>query len=244
MPPPAAAPKRWTSERRFYTGMALALLATVFAGFARTFFLRAWFPEVRHLAPTETIFYIHGIAFTAWFALLVVQPSLVAIRRIDLHRKVGWFGAGLAATMAVMGVSVALVAARRPTGFLGIPIPPAEFLIVPFTDMALFTLFVGLAIARRRDPQAHKRLMLVASISFLTAAIARLPFAFMESGPPAYFGVTDLFLLPLIVWDVATRRRLHPVTLWGGVLLIVSQPLRLWISGTETWLHFANWLIG
>ena len=44
-------------ERRFYTGMALLVLASVFLGFARTYFLRPWFPEVQHLAPPESFFF-------------------------------------------------------------------------------------------------------------------------------------------------------------------------------------------
>jgi len=108
----------------------------------------------------------------------------------------------------------------------------------------LFALFVGLAIAQRRNAQAHKRLMLIASISLITAAIARWPFAIMAGGPPVFFGLTDLFLVPIVAWDLSTRRRLHPVTLWGGLLLVVSQPLRLLLSGTAAWAKIAAWLTG
>ncbi|HSD65182.1 MAG TPA: hypothetical protein VLF95_00700, partial [Vicinamibacteria bacterium] len=68
---------RWSAERRFYEGMALAMFAAVYLGFARSFFLRPWFPGTP--APTETIFYVHGAVFTAWCVLLVVQPALVAM---------------------------------------------------------------------------------------------------------------------------------------------------------------------
>jgi len=60
---------------------------------------------------------------------------------------------------------------------------------------------------------------------------------------PAFVGLTDLFRVRLAIWDRRTRGRLHPVTLWG-VLSIVSQPLRLVVSGTESWLAFARWAIG
>ncbi len=230
-------------ERRFFACMALAILSSVILGFSRSFFLRSWFPEVAARTPQETFFYFHGAVFAAWFALLIVQVTLVAKRRLDLHRKLGWFGAILSLAMIIMGVAGAIIAARRPTGFHGIPMPGQQFMIIPIGDMALFALFVGLAIAQRSNPQAHKRLMLVASISILTAAIARWPFAIMAGGPPVFFGLTDLFLVPLVAWDLATRRRLHPVTLWGGLLLIVSQPLRLVLSGTETWSRIAAWLV-
>ena len=65
-----------STERRFYVGLAVAMFAAVFLGFARSFFLRPWFPGVP--APTERIFYVHGAAFTAWCLLMVAQPLLVA----------------------------------------------------------------------------------------------------------------------------------------------------------------------
>lgn len=114
-----------TSERSFYTGMSMAMLASVFLGFSRTYFLKPWFPELGHLAPPESFFFtIHGVCFTAWFVLAVIQPALVANRRVDLHRSVGWFGAGLAAAVVVVGIVGALIAADRPCGFIGVPVPP------------------------------------------------------------------------------------------------------------------------
>ena len=45
-----------------------------------------------------------------------------------------------------------------------------------------------------------------------------------------------------IGYDLATLRRVHPATLWGGLAIVISQPLRLAISGTGLWLGFARWL--
>jgi hypothetical protein len=232
---------RWSGERRFYTGMALAILVTVLVGFARSFFLRPLFPAWP--SPPETIFYVHGAAFTAWIVLLVGQASLVAAGRTDAHRKLGRWGVVLAACMVVLGVLGALTAARRPTGFVGIPVPPLQFLAVPFADMVIFASFVGLAIAKRGDPQTHKRWMLLASINLITAAIARWPGA-NAVGPPLFFGLTDLFLVPIVIWDLKSRGRVHPATLWGGLVTVVSQPLRLVVSGTPAWLAFARWATG
>lgn len=236
-----AAGRHRPAERRFYLGMALAMLAAVFLGFARSFFLRPWFPGFP--APPEPVFYLHGAVFTAWCVLLVLQPSLVAWGRVDLHRMLGWLGAGLALAMLSLGTLGALVAARRPTGFVGIPVPPLQFLAVPLADMLLFGSLIGLAIAKRRDLQSHKRLMLLASINLVTAGIARWPLAIMDGGPPVFFALTDLFVLALAGWDLATRRRLHPATLWGGLAILVSQPLRLVLSGTAAWLTFARWAV-
>lgn len=233
--------QRASSERRFFCAMALVMLASAFLGFARSFYLRPAFPDWP--APTEPIFVVHGLAFTAWVLLLVVQTTLIARGRADLHRKMGAFGLVLAITMVVLGVMGALVAARRPTGFVGIPIPPLQFLAVPLFAIALFALFVALGLARRRDAQSHKRLMMLASVQLMGAAIARWP-GLAPYGPPAFFGITDLFVVALAVWDFRTRGKLHPVTLWGGLLTIAAQPAQLVVSGTEAWLAFARWATG
>lgn len=248
---PAAAPvrTRWRGERWFHFGLALALAAAVVLGFARTFFLRAWFPEWAgvHAAP-EPIFYVHGAIFTAWLLLLMVQPLLVAAGRVHIHRKLGWVGAGLALAMVVVGTAGALVAARRSTGFFDVPMPPLQFLVVPLSLMVIFAVFVALAIVNRKRPQSHKRYMLLATISLIEAGIARWPFAFMHGSPIPGFGMIELcvdaFLIPMVIWDLATRGRVHPVTLWGGAVLIANQPLRIMLSGTQAWLAFASWAVG
>jgi hypothetical protein len=233
---------RWSGENRLYTGMMLAILVTVLVGFARSFFLRPLFPAWP--SPPEGIFYVHGAFFTAWVVLLVVQAVLVGAGRTSVHRRVGPWGVVLAAAMVALGVLGALMAARRPTGFVGLPVPPLQFLVVPLTDMLLFGSFVGLAVAKRRDLQAHKRWMLLASLNLITAAIARWPGVITIGAPPLFFGLTDLFLVPLVIWDLTSRGRLHPATKWGGLIVVVSQPLRLVVSGTAAWLSFARWATG
>jgi hypothetical protein len=229
------------SERRFFTGMALAILAVVFVGFSRGFYLRAFFPG--HPVPPEPFFAVHGIVFSAWVVLLVIQARLVAHGRLDLHRRLGPFGAVLAAAMVALGTIGALIAARRPGGFVEMPVPPLQFLAIPMFEMVLFPAFVAIGLAKRRDPQAHKRWMVLATVGILTAAVARIPII-DRLGPPAFFIGVDLFVVALAVWDFRTRGRLHPATLWGGLVLIASQPLRLLVSGTDGWLAFATWATG
>ena len=113
---------RGSQERAFYTGMAVAMLLAVLVGFSRSFFLRPLFPAWP--SPSEPIFYVHGAVFTAWCLLLVVQAALVSAGRTALHRRLGVAGTVLAAAMVVLGVHASLVAARRPSGFVGIDAPP------------------------------------------------------------------------------------------------------------------------
>jgi hypothetical protein len=197
MPVQAVFPRaRWSSERLFYTGFAVAITTAVVLGFARTFFLRAWYPDWARLhgAP-EPFFLLHGVAFAAWLLLLLAQTSLVAGGRVDLHRRLGVLGAGLAVVMLVLGIIGSLMAASRPAGFINVPVPPLQFLVVPLFALGLFAAFMSLAQLNRRRPQHHKRLMLLATIALAEAGVARWPFAFMNTALPIPgIGMTELCL--------------------------------------------------
>jgi len=239
-----------SGEHRFYMGFSAVMAAALLLGFARTFFLRVWFPQwvQLHAAP-EPYFLLHGTVFSLWFVLLIVQPSLVAAGRVDLHRRLGRIGAGLAVVMVAVGIVGSLIAARRPGGFIDVPISPLQFLTVPWSGLALFATFVTLGIVNRDNPQSHKRYMLLASIGILEAGVVRWPLDVMMAAPPIPgFDVSnlvvDLFLVPIVVWDFVSRGRLHPVTLWGGLAVIASAPLRMMLGETNAWLAFAGWVVG
>jgi len=106
--------------------------------------------------------------------------------------------------------------------------------------VALAAIMVITAVRFRRQPQTHKRLMLLATISLLDAPVARLPFEILQTSSWAYIVATDLFLVPVILYDVISRRQVSPVYRWGGSLLIVEQLLRIPIGQTKTWHTIAR----
>ena len=108
--------------------------------------------------------------------------------------------------------------------------------------MLVFAPLVAAAVWYRRRPETHKRLMLLATVSLLAAAVARLPTALAAAGPPFYFGVVDLLILTAVLYDIITRRKVHPVYVWGGLAILASQVIRLALSGTSAWLTVAAWL--
>jgi hypothetical protein len=242
---PVAAPTHHArrSERRFFSGMAVALLITVFAGFAPTYYLRGTFGSPQ-LTP---LLLVHGFAFSAWMVLLVVQTSLVAANRIDIHRRLGVAGGALAVLMMVLGAYVAI--SRTASGQVLSPpgISPLAFLTVPLAAIVVFPVLLGSAMWFRKRPGIHKRLVLIATLELVMAAVGRLPGIFNPLGPIALgvaglFVVTDLLLVPIAVYDWRSRGRIHPATLWGGAFFIVSQPLRGLLGTTAAWISFATWL--
>lgn len=221
----------------FFTGLPIAMAVAVFVGFAPTYYLKATY-GTPVLAP---LYHLHGFLFSLWMVLLVGQPALVAARWVTLHRRLGTVGGVLAALMIPTALAVAIDLGRRGAAPPGVP--PLSFLAVPLATVIVFPALIGAALAWRRQPETHKRLMLIGTLELVPAGVARWP-GLATAGPLAYFGFTDLFLAAILLFDLATRGRPHPATIWGGLFLIASQVLRIVISGTEPWLAFAVWLIG
>src|SRR4029453_19008110 len=104
-----------TRERSFYLGMAIALALTVLAGFRPPYyfsFFRGGPTRTFGGGPFTPIFHIHAVLFTAWVVLFIVQTSLVATRRVAVHRRLGIARIGLAAALVVGGVGAAIAGAR------------------------------------------------------------------------------------------------------------------------------------
>jgi hypothetical protein len=224
------------ADRAFYTAAALTAVLVVFAGFARTYYLKGIYG-----APALTgLVHLHGLVMTLWFALFVVQVRLVAAGRVDLHRRLGQFGAALAVAIVGVGTVTAITAARL--GHSPGP-PPLVFLTIPLGDMVVFSVLISLGLSYRQRPALHKRLLLLSSLGILTAAIARIPLDVIHNGGlPLYFGLTDLCVLVCLGLDTVKNRRLHPAFGWGFLFIIASQAFRFWLAGTAQWLSFAAWL--
>jgi hypothetical protein len=226
-------------DRIFYTGMAIAMALTVFVGFARTYYLRGYFgPATSVTGGTELgpLVHLHGILFTAWILLFIVQTGLIAARRAAVHRRLGLAGALLAVAMVVVGTKTAIAAAARGSAPPGLD--PLVFLVVPLFDMLLFASFVAMALRRRRDKEAHKRLMLLAYVSIIVAGVARIP-GVITLGPLGFFALSFLFAVVGMTYDRHSRGRVHPVYKWGMAVLVLSVPVRLALSSTSAWRSFA-----
>lgn len=213
---------------------------TVFGGFATTYywpFVAGGPRATLSGGPWTATVHAHAALFTAWVVLFVVQTALVAARRVALHRRLGVIGALVAAAMVPAGAATAIATARRGGAPPGVD--PLAFLAVPLFDLVLFSGFIITALALRRNKEAHKRLMLLAYVSIIAAATARLP-GVLPLGPPAFFGMALLFVVVGAVYDFVSRGRVHNVYRWGGAVILLSVPLRLVISGTTAWRSFAE----
>ncbi len=220
-------------EHAFFLAMAVLLLATIFAGFAPSYYLSGIFR-----APLPSmIIPVHGAVFSCWILLLIAQTSLVSAGRVDIHRRLGIAGFVLACVMFVIGLLAATDALVR-----GVGRDPLAFYMVSIVDMVVFPTLVFFAFQARFDPQAHKRIILMATIAITPAAIARLPFAFVHRKPPMAYLVSYVFLVLLLVYDLWSARKIHRATLWTGAFLVIRHEISMPIAKTAAWHAFASWV--
>ena len=231
---------RRPAARPLYTWGAVAALLVVFAGFARTFYLNGYLANF----PLTGLQILHGSIMTLWFMLFLVQVRLVASGRTATHRRIGVFGAIVASLVLIVGTTTAIMGAKAGHSPPGAP-PALVFLVVPLGDMVVFAGLAGAAIWMRRRPEYHKRLMLLATLGILTAAIARIPIdALQHAGLPAFFAVTDVIVIACATFDALRHRRLHPAFAWGVGFIVLSQVGRFLLAGTPQWMAFAKWVTG
>jgi hypothetical protein len=235
-------PTKGRADSIFFPGMALAMAAVVFTGFAPSWFLRGYIQPSIPLAPLSPLMVAHGTAFTLWVLLFITQTSLVAANRRDIHRKLGLWGLGLAIAMLILGWMAAVTSLR--SGVTPLPsIPPAAFFAVPVGSLVTFAPLVILGILNRKRADHHKRYMLMTMVAVLIPAAARI---FMGSSVPpilAAFAVGDIFVLALFAYDLVQRRAVHRATWIGSAILVALQPARLVIGQTPWWQAFANWFV-
>lgn len=229
------ASRKWWLTRAFFTGLSLLMVGAVFVGFSRSYYLKGLFGT----PALPTLFHVHGALFSAWMVLLLVQTGLVASRRTDVHRRMGIAGGVLAVLMTAAAMAMTMDMARRAEAAQNVA--GLAFVIIPFLTVIVFPVLVGAALFYRHRPEVHKRLMLIATLELATAGVARIPGA---GSMPLFFVLTDVGLVAILAYDLISRRRPHPATVWGGLFLVVSQIIRTTAGGTAGWIAFARTLAG
>ena len=185
--------------------MAAVLLVIVAIGFARSFYLRSIFHAGHATISLPAYIVAHGIVLTVWFLLFLSQASLASSGRVRLHRSLGVAGAALAAVVFALSMLVVVRSVVRETALV---------VIGDIGILILFAILVTASIRLRRKREAHKRLMVIASICLVAPAIARWPGA--QSMLPLSVVLPQLSLLAAqVVYDVRSSRRVHPATTWG-----------------------------
>jgi len=231
----------------FYLWLAGAFVAIAFGGFLPTY----WLPVAAGAFHRPPIVHIHGLIFFAWTCFYFAQTALVAAGRTPDHRNWGLAGIALFSVM-ICTVLAAQVAILKLNDQMGFGDQARRFAAVSLTLLPLFIGIFALAIAKVRQPQMHKRLMILVMCMLMQPAIARLFITFLapagasDAGPPSPFVavppglVADLLVMAAMIYDWRTIGRPHRVYLYGLPLIMANQLVMVPIAASAVWMTFAR----
>lgn len=231
----------------FYVWMAGIFMLIAFGGFFPTY----WSKLAAGSFKGAPILHIHGMLFFAWTLLFLRQTTFVATGRTSNHRNWGMTGIAIA---TAMGITVVLAAINsiKAAAVIGMADEARRFTIVSLSGLVMFWAFFVLAIANVRNGDLHKRLMLLANIPLMNAAMGRVFMTLFAppdaKGPPPVFvalppGIfVDLLIVVAMIHDWRKRGRPHIAYLIGGTVILAVQLLTVPISKTEQWMAIAKWV--
>lgn len=214
----------------FFRYFAWVILLTVIACFgAKAIF------DSEDLPPITTLHHVHAVSMLSWFVLFAVQPTLIHLGKVRVHRLLGALSPLIVLAFFSFAISISLLNWGR----------MGAVLIVTANGINL-AIFLGLylaAITLRRHAAAHKRLMLYASLSMMGPAFGRIPEIFDQS---PFLAVPFVFAYQLAppVHDFVKYRRVHPATWIGFGLLLAAIPAIVGLSGSESWAAVLESVLG
>ncbi len=211
------------SFRSDYGKFSLVLLVITLVSLAPQY-LTSLLTEPGSVSP-QLLF--HGAVFMAWYVLFSFQSGLISARQIGTHKKLGYASIAFALILVLSGAAMlfetmsSYQADWTEQHLRG----RTSFVWAIFHTLISFACFYVLAIASRKNGQAHKRLMLLASLSMMSATITR--FAFLPIIPIDGTAFTLLFTYVLLATPIVIDRvrgsSVHPVLLYGTTIYAVTQ---------------------
>jgi len=232
--------QRNETGRWYYISLAVVMIAVAIAGFAPSIVN----PSHRH-APLTLLVAVHGIVFSLWLILFLIQTTLIATRHVSLHRRMGIVAVILLIVLVPLSYEVTVQMVRRGFDLSGDQLTAADPLfgsIFNFFAVIEFPLLAGAALAYRRRKEIHKRLMLFANISLMGPPITHFLGHFGLLSAFTVLAGLALFFLSAVAGDYLSARRVHPLTATLAVTLFLCQPLQAIVGSTAAWHHFAAWL--
>jgi hypothetical protein len=126
--------------------------AAVLAGFGLDF--------ARYLGespPPPFILHFHAAVYVLWLGLVTLQILWVEVGNLRRHKQLGWLTVAVSVLMVPLGIEAAVVDQARQVTH---PDYAPQFLSLEFEEMFAFSIFTAGGVIFRRNPAAHKRLML------------------------------------------------------------------------------------
>ena len=220
---------RWGRPRIYLFAAQVGVMAAS-VGFAKTFFS----PLLAGTFSAPPIVYIHGMFLFGWVGLFLFQSVLIQRAQLRLHRRLGWLGAALAAGVVFSSVGIVLYSSRRMSA-AGDYLGANSQLLIVLLDLAVFGLLVGFAVSTRKQPEVHRRLMLLSLVQALAPAWFRFRHYFPSlEHPLIWFGLllADSLILVAALYDYRRFGRVHPVYLFVGIPLFMMHAAEVTLTET------------
>ncbi|SEG69618.1 hypothetical protein SAMN05421819_4366 [Bryocella elongata] len=182
------------------------------------------FPRYLHEKPAvPMVVHVHAVVFSVWMFLLTAQVLLVVKNRVDMHRKLGWVLVGWVCLMAVLGPWAALASQANA---VHTPMYDPQFLAVNIVDIGCFVALFAWGIVLRKNPAAHKRMVMLSMASIADPGFNRLLGYFYPNEPqsvlPWFFYVFygNVLLVALMAgWDWYKGRLMRQFVVGAALLL-------------------------
>lgn len=228
----------------FHFGMTLVMAFFVFAGFGMTY----WFPMATGtLRPAPPVVHVHGVVFSAWMVLLVVQSALVNARNVALHRSLGLFGIALATAVLFMGATITLLGLR---GSVSRGSPSADFadaMYLSFMAIAGFGLLFTLAIRQVKRPEIHRQLILFSVLPLMPPGVNRfymVPFQLPAIPVLPLYLTLDALAIAILAYEWRRKGAIGAYSLVGAGWLVLQQSLHVPVAGSAWFADFCTVVAG
>lgn len=237
----APAEPRVSFQPTFYFWMTVALAAVIFGGFGLSYFQPMASGNLRPMSP---VVHFHGLFYFAWMIILMLQSGFVNSGNMAWHRTLGTMGVSVATGLVLFAsvISITNIAASlelRTDQFV------FDLMYLNLVAIVTFTILFVMAMRKTREPEYHRRYILLATIGFIGAGINRFyVFIFNVEFAPFWllYFISDLFIAAMLVYDWKKLGKIHPALITGGAIVIAIQLLQYPISGTEAFHSITYWL--
>ena len=233
-------------ERLFYTATGALFLVLTVIGFQHYLF-GGRHADGTPIDPTILAIVIaHSSAIFAWFVLFFVQSLLISTQNRRIHMKLGWSVLVIASTIAVTGPLVATHSVRLAPDLVIFDWPGRPFLLVMYSEIALFVAFVSIGVLNRKRPRVHRPMMLMASLSIISGATGRIPLVSTIFGYHHWMGifgpVVALGVLLLVARSAMTRRFEREFAVGLAALVVVTVVVS-GLAATTMWVNWAGMIL-
>lgn len=240
--------RRFIAFHKWDRNFFLAFLALCWLGVLMGFVPAAIKRHAGHADyPAPLVLEIHAFAFSAWMVLLTTQILLIRARRPQLHMRLGLVAVGLVPVMAVSALLSEIYSQR----FRSADPDERAFFIIAIFEVIAFTALASAAIAARKNPASHKRLIILATTMIVGAAYGRWwSSALYRLFGDGYGGVliytyagTNFLLAGALGYDWLSRGRLHRVYEIAVPAILAGEIATTIIYHSPKWVPIARFMV-